>query len=127
MTDINTPDAILEESVAVLDLQAHKGDVVHYRINPEDVLFVDAYPHSTCISTTAWLEMGRPDQITVAVTPGDTLNSPKRRTQTAPAIVRFLGKAVGVSVVALISGAVVAACVAGLVGIGRLLGAFLAA
>ena len=69
--------------------------------------------------------MGRPDIVTASIQPGDALNGRRRRRATPSTFGRVLARCAGYSVGVLVTAAIVGACVAGVVGIVRLLAAFL--
>ena len=114
MTDINTPESILQETKALMTFDRNSGSEVQYLFNPEGAES-EAYPRAVQVSTLAWLEMGRPDEVTVSVMPGDHLNHDHYRQ--APAgllawIARAIGGLVGLAVILVIIGAVAAGALA---------------
>lgn len=76
MIDINTPEAILEETTSLLNFHSHRGDRVIYEVRDPDM------PERTrdiAIDVPTWLDLGKPDQITLSIRPGDTLNEARAR------------------------------------------------
>jgi hypothetical protein len=113
LTDINTPDETLLETMALMHFDRNSGSEVQYLFDPEGAES-ESYPRAVQVSTLAWLEMGRPDTVTVSVRPGDHLS-----TKRAPEPTGFLGWAgraigglVGTAVILSIVGAVAAGAMA---------------
>lgn len=99
MTDINTPESVLLETKALMHQGVHGGEYVDYRFDAEGA-DSEAFPIATQISTLAWLEMGRPDVVTVSVQPGDHLTETKREIgPVGKVIARTIGYLVGVGLI----------------------------
>jgi hypothetical protein len=115
LTDINTPDAVLLETTALMRFDRNSGSEVSYFIDKDGHLAADgaddgAYPRAVHLSTPAWLEMGRPDIVTVSVRPGDALNA--ARADEAGPVLQFFAKALG-----FLTGLVVILICAGIVSV----------
>ncbi len=93
MTDINTPESTLQETKALMRFDRNSGSEVQYLFDPEGAES-EAYPRAVQLSTLAWLEMGRPDEVTVSVMPGDHLNHDHYRVA-QPGFVAWFGRAIG--------------------------------
>jgi hypothetical protein len=114
LTDINTPDAVLQETKALMTFDRNSGSEVQYLFDPEGAES-EAYPRGIQLSTLAWLEMGRPNEVTVSVMPGDHLDHDHYRQAPggfAAWIARTIGGLVGIAVILLIIGAVAAGAMA---------------
>lgn len=121
MTDINTPETTLLETRALMRFDYNNGSEVQYFFDPEGA-DDEPYPHSVQVSTKAWLEMGRPEVVTVSVRPGEHFD---RERPTVGRVGRAMARTIGylVGTAAIIG--IVFALVFAILGLSRLLEAML--
>ncbi len=120
MTDINTPDVTLYQTEALMSFDRNSGSEVQYLFDPTGA-DSESYPRAVQISTLAWLEMGRPDVVTVAVQPGDHVGHDHSERLQVGGFGRFLARAIGYVVGLIVLLGIVAAAAAGLLGLFLLL------
>lgn len=113
MTDINTPEAVLTSTASVLTFENNGGTHVSY-VTTGDHVEEGSPRRALAIDPASWLELGRPDEITVTVQPGNTLDQPVAFKPGR--VARACGAIVGVIVVGVIASVLTFVAIAAVAG-----------